>query len=70
MKQLDGYVFTYAGQDAETKVQKELSAVKDARLTEAKLVSSLQTKLDIDPCVTDVLPPLTPLSKLRIATDT
>ena len=59
LKQLDGYVFTYAGQDAETKVQKELSAVKDATLTEAKLVSSfsaLQTMLGIEPHINDSLP--------------
>ena len=39
LKRVDGYVYTYAGQEAETKVQKELSAAKDAQLADVRLVS-------------------------------
>jgi len=41
-QRLDGYVFTYEGQGAEAKAQRELSAAQDAGLTNVTLVCSSQ----------------------------
>lgn len=43
-RRLDGYVFTYEGQDAETKAQRELSAALDAGLKNVTLVGIFSFK--------------------------
>ena len=47
MKRLDGYVFTYAGNDAQEKIYKELSAVKDAGLSDVSMVGFFAPEVEI-----------------------